>query len=165
MLLSPKSTSIVVTPTPDYKVTPHALFCTLTLADGSHVQPEIYPRPDNTLYVCGAGMSDRTPLPAKAQDVEFSEEGVQRLKTRLLAVVENEWVQKRFEENDFVKQACYRPDSSKTGLPLIGSIGKGCVYKLRNASLDCTKALMLQGFGWPVGIRFGGSRWVYMLAH
>lgn len=110
---------------PGHEVTPHALFCTLILPDGSHVQPEIYPRPDNTLYVCGAGMSDRTALPDKARDVNYNEEGVQRLKTRLLAVVENEWVQKRIAEDDFIKQACYRPDSSKTGLPIIGKIGNG----------------------------------------
>ncbi|KAF8317063.1 FAD dependent oxidoreductase, partial [Clavulina sp. PMI_390] len=122
---STKSTSIVVTPDLGYEVTAHALFCTLVLADGSHVQPEIYARPDNTLYVCGAGMTDRTPLPTKAKDVEFSPEGVERLKTRVAATVQSDWVKKRMENDDFLKQACYRPDSSETGLPILGKINEG----------------------------------------
>lgn len=80
-------------------------------------------------------MSDRTPLPEKALDVDYSEEGVQRLKTRLLAVVESDWVQKRIAEDDFIKQACYRPDSSKTGLPIIGRIGNGYVDVIVDTSV------------------------------
>ncbi|KAF9511936.1 hypothetical protein BS47DRAFT_1486569 [Hydnum rufescens UP504] len=122
---SNRSTSIVVSPPESRELTPHALFCTLVLPDGSHGQPEFYPRPDRTLYVCSAGMSDQTPLPEYAEDVVHSEEGVRRLKERLRIVVRKEWIGDVLESDNFIRQACYRPDSSKTHLPVIGKIGDG----------------------------------------
>lgn len=130
---SNRSTSIVVTPPPSREITPHALFCNVVLPDGSHAQPEIYPRPDGTLYVCGAGMSDKAPIPDRAADVVYSEEGVERLRERLDVVMRKEWIEEAFISGNVVKQACYRPDSDKTGKPVIGNIGNGCV---RSTALD-----------------------------
>jgi hypothetical protein len=115
----------VIKPDPGYSFTPHAIFGTYILPDGSHAQPELFPRPDDTLYICGSGLPDNTPLPSRAADVNFNPEGVKNLLERLKATVKPEWIKKRLAENDFVKQACYRPDSSKTGNPIIGSFGRG----------------------------------------
>ena len=40
----------------------HALFMEYRTADGRHLEPEIFPRPDGEVYVCG--MADPAPLPA-----------------------------------------------------------------------------------------------------
>lgn len=68
-------------------------------------------------------MSDRTPLPARAADVVHSDEGVERLQERLATVVRKEWIE---HPEKVIKQACHRPDSSRTGTPIIGKFGKGC---------------------------------------
>src|SRR4029079_6081676 len=39
----------------------HALFMDYRTADGRHLEPEIFPRPDGTVYICG--MRDHQPLP------------------------------------------------------------------------------------------------------
>jgi len=70
-------------------------------------------------------MQDPTPLPSRAADVVYSDEGVERLKDRLRAVVRSGWIDEPLASDTFIKQACYRPDSSKTGLPVVGSIGPG----------------------------------------
>src|SRR5258707_2683607 len=51
----------------------HALFMDYHTADGDALEPEIIPRPDGTVYVCG--MADRQPLPESADGVEVSEAG------------------------------------------------------------------------------------------
>lgn len=67
-------------------------------------------------------MRDTMPLPARAADVQYSTEGVQRLHERLEAVVRKEWIK---NPEKVIEQACYRPDSSRTGTPIIGKFGEG----------------------------------------
>jgi glycine/D-amino acid oxidase-like deaminating enzyme len=43
-------------------ISPHALFVECEAADGSVDSPEVFTRPDGTVYVCG--LSRETPLPA-----------------------------------------------------------------------------------------------------
>ena len=50
----------------------HALFVDYRTADGRRLEPEIFPRPDGEVYVCG--MADPTPLPDSPDAVEVSEE-------------------------------------------------------------------------------------------
>ena len=57
----------------------HALFMDYRLANGRALEPEIIPRPDGTVYVCG--MADRQPLPESAEGVEVSEAGCARSST------------------------------------------------------------------------------------
>jgi glycine/D-amino acid oxidase-like deaminating enzyme len=92
----------------------HALFVDYRLADGRRLEPEIFPRPDGEVYVCG--MADPTPLPESPEDVLVSTEACAglaraagRVSTRLAAapVVRS--------------QACYRPVTDD-GLPLIGPV-------------------------------------------
>ena len=92
----------------------HALFVDYRTADGRRLEPEIVPRPDGDVYVCG--MADPAPLPESPDDVEVSDaacatlaQAAGRVSTALAAA--------RIDR----RQACYRPVTDD-GLPLIGRI-------------------------------------------
>jgi glycine/D-amino acid oxidase-like deaminating enzyme len=92
----------------------HALFMDYRTADGRALEPEIIPRPDGTVYVCG--MADRQPLPESADGVEVSESGcatLARAAGRVSAALAAAPVERR--------QACYRPVTDD-GIPLIGRV-------------------------------------------
>jgi glycine/D-amino acid oxidase-like deaminating enzyme len=92
----------------------HALFMDYRLADGRTLEPEIIPRPDGTVYVCG--MADRQPLPESAEGVEVSDAGcgiLARAAGRVAAALAAAPIERR--------QACYRPITDD-GIPLIGRI-------------------------------------------
>lgn len=92
----------------------HALFMDYRLADGRALEPEIIPRPDGTVYVCG--MADRQPLPESAEGVEVSETGCAILAGaagRVAASLAAAPISRR--------QACYRPVVDD-GLPMIGPV-------------------------------------------
>jgi glycine/D-amino acid oxidase-like deaminating enzyme len=99
----------------------HALFMDYRTADGRALEPEIIPRPDGTVYVCG--MADRQPLPESAEGVEVSESGcatLARAAGRVSAALAAAPVERR--------QACYRPVTDD-GIPLIGRVpGAAGVY-------------------------------------
>jgi len=95
-------------------VPPHALFMDYRMAGGRSLEPEIIPRPDGEIYVCG--MADLQPLPESAEGVEVSEEACTilaraagRVSTGLAAAAITR------------RQACYRP-VTEDGLPLIGRV-------------------------------------------
>jgi glycine/D-amino acid oxidase-like deaminating enzyme len=95
----------------------HALFMDYRLADGRALEPEIIPRPDGTVYVCG--MADRQPLPESAEGVEVSEAGCAILAGaagRVAAALAAAPISRR--------QACYRPVVDD-GLPMIGPVPGG----------------------------------------
>ena len=92
----------------------HALFVEYRTAEGRHLEPEIFPRPDGEVYVCG--MADPAPLPDSPEDLEVSEaacatlaRAAGRVATRLSAA--------RIAR----RQACYRP-VTEDGVPLIGRV-------------------------------------------
>ena len=92
----------------------HALFMDYRTADGDALEPEIIPRPDGTVYVCG--MADRQPLPESAEGVEVSEAGcaiLARAAGRVSAALATATITRR--------QACYRPVTDD-GVPLIGAV-------------------------------------------
>jgi len=92
----------------------HALFVDYRTADGRALEPEIIPRPDGTVYVCG--MADRQPLPDAAEGVEVSEAGcatLARAAGRVSTALAGAPIERR--------QACYRPVTDD-GIPLIGRI-------------------------------------------
>ena len=91
-----------------------ALFMDYRLADGRTLEPEIIPRPDGTVYVCG--MADLQPLPESPEGVEVSEAGcatLARAAGRVSAALAAATIERR--------QACYRPVTDD-GLPLIGRV-------------------------------------------
>jgi len=81
---------------------------------GKHTDPEVYPRPDGTVYLCGA--NDEEPLPPNPADVVTTPEAqeyLQNIASSISTVLHNAAV----EHN----QACYLP-LSDDGLPIIGPI-------------------------------------------
>ncbi len=99
----------------------HALFVDYRTADGRHLEPEIFPRPDGEVYVCG--MADPAPLPDSPDAVDVNEascavlaRAAGRVATSLAAAPITR------------QQACYRPVTDD-GLPLIGRVpGVAGVY-------------------------------------
>ena len=98
---------------PRQPVGAHALFVDFRGADGHH-SPEIYPRPDGEVYVCG--MSDQCALPEDPLAVTLDESACRRLKEmtdEISSILANTEVE--------TAQACYLP-VAYDGLPLIGAV-------------------------------------------
>ena len=93
---------------------PHAVFMDYRTADGRALEPEIFPRADGEVYVCG--MADPQPLPESAEGVEISDAACDTL-ARAAARVSTSLAGARIER----RQACYRPVTDD-GLPLIGRV-------------------------------------------
>ena len=92
----------------------HALFLDYRTADGRHLEPEVFPRPDGTVYVCG--MRDQQPLPESAEGVKVSDAACDVLAGaafRVSTALRGARIIRR--------QACYRPVTDD-GLPLIGRV-------------------------------------------
>jgi glycine/D-amino acid oxidase-like deaminating enzyme len=92
----------------------HALFVDYRTADGRALEPEIFPRPDGEVYVCG--MADPAPLPPSPEGVEVSEAScatLARAAGRVSTALAAAPIVRR--------QACYRPVTDD-GLPLIGAV-------------------------------------------
>jgi glycine/D-amino acid oxidase-like deaminating enzyme len=92
----------------------HALFVDYRTADGRQLEPEIFPRPDGSVYVCG--MADPQPLPDSPDGVEVSDAACATL-ARAAGRVATTLAAARIER----RQACYRPVTDD-GLPLIGRV-------------------------------------------
>ena len=95
-------------------ITAHCLF---TEYVGREVrgEPELYPRPDGTVYACG--FSDRERLPASAAEVKVNAESCQRLATlcgRMSQSLDGAEV--------VAQQACYLPTPTRGHLPVIGRV-------------------------------------------
>ena len=96
------------------EVPAHALFVDYRTADGRHLEPEIFPRPDGTVYVCG--MRDHQPLPESAEGVSVDPAACDVLAgaaARVSSTLAAAAITRR--------QACYRPVTDD-GLPLIGRV-------------------------------------------
>ena len=95
-------------------VSPHALVVECEAEDGSVDSPEVFPRPDGTVYVCG--LSSAAPLPADPASVVPDPGAHERLRamtgTFAPALAQAEIV---------AAQACFRP-VTRDGLPLIGRV-------------------------------------------
>jgi glycine/D-amino acid oxidase-like deaminating enzyme len=96
------------------QVPAHALFVDYRTADGRALEPEIVPRPDGDVYVCG--IADPAPLPDSPEAVEVNEEScgiLARAAGRVSTALAAATITRR--------QACYRPVTDD-GLPLIGRV-------------------------------------------
>jgi glycine/D-amino acid oxidase-like deaminating enzyme len=92
----------------------HALFVDYRTADGRALEPEIFPRPDGDVYVCG--MADPQPLPDGPEAVEVVDEAcgvLARAAGRVSTALAGARITRR--------QACYRPVTDDN-LPLIGGV-------------------------------------------
>jgi glycine/D-amino acid oxidase-like deaminating enzyme len=92
----------------------HALFVDYRAADGRAFEPEIIPRPDGEVYVCG--MADPQPLPESADGVAVDDAACDVL-ARAAGRVSTTLATARITR----RQACYRPVTAD-GVPLIGRV-------------------------------------------
>jgi glycine/D-amino acid oxidase-like deaminating enzyme len=96
------------------EVPAHALFVDYRTADGRALEPEIFPRAEGEVYVCG--MADPAPLPDSPDAVEVSEAACDVL-ARAAGRVSTALAAARITR----RQTCYRPVTDD-GLPLIGRV-------------------------------------------
>jgi glycine/D-amino acid oxidase-like deaminating enzyme len=92
----------------------HSLFVDYRTAGGRALEPEIFPRPDGEVYVCG--MADPAPLPDSPEAVTVNDEAcavLARAAGRVSTTLAAAPITRR--------QACYRPVTDD-GLPLIGRV-------------------------------------------
>ena len=88
----------------------------------SVVTPEIYARPDNTVYACGEG-DHIAPLPRTTADVEVDQERCQNIIDQVGSVSDE------LRNGTVIAcQACYLPNVSAGGGPLIGHTGIKGLY-------------------------------------
>ncbi|MDX1433036.1 MAG: FAD-dependent oxidoreductase, partial [Gammaproteobacteria bacterium] len=99
---------------PARAVPAEALFVEHVDGAGARSSPEIYPRADGEVYVCG--LSDDLPVPASPDEVEVSDASIERLK----AMAGN--VSSTLAGAEVVARgACYRPVCAD-GLPVMGEV-------------------------------------------
>ncbi|KAH8554320.1 FAD dependent oxidoreductase [Umbelopsis sp. PMI_123] len=109
-IIAARAHSIVLKP--HCEVPAQALFCSVQL-NRNFYDPEIYPRPDSTVYICGE--TDDETLPPSAADVQIKQKSIDTLR-ELAAIVSPSHLG---DAELVATQACYLP-TSKDGLPLIG---------------------------------------------
>ncbi|KAH8549868.1 FAD dependent oxidoreductase [Umbelopsis sp. PMI_123] len=97
---------------PHHEVPPQAIF-THTLLHGKNYHPEIYPRPDATVYMCGE--PDNEPIPPSAAEVKVNITSINTIK-QLSSIASPSHLD---GAEILTTQACYLPISND-GLPLIG---------------------------------------------
>lgn len=78
--------------------------------------PEVYPRPDGTVYVCGMTAAEHAPLPENPKDVIFDPSACDDIKALAGQVCD----ELKNAEN-YSKSACYLPHS-EDGTPIIGKV-------------------------------------------
>jgi glycine/D-amino acid oxidase-like deaminating enzyme len=99
---------------PDTPLPAEAIFAEFEEANGEVLTPEIVPRADGTLYVCGLSGTEAMPVdPAK---VWPEPGGCERLRAATIRLVPQLAAARVVAE-----QACYRPITSD-GMPLIGAV-------------------------------------------
>jgi glycine/D-amino acid oxidase-like deaminating enzyme len=95
-------------------VSPYALFTSITLPNQPPSTPEIYARPDSTIYTCGEPDSLMS-LPKTAADVQVDESKCDELFEQVKGV-SSIMAHGKIE----TRQACYLPNVKGGGGPLIG---------------------------------------------
>ncbi len=98
----------------DDEISAHALFADVELQGGETLSPEIYPRPDGTIYVCG--LSSEQPLTEDPASVMPDAGAASRIRDAAATIAPILRTSEILAE-----QACYRP-VIRDGLPLIGKI-------------------------------------------
>ncbi len=107
-----KGHSIILRPTTP--LPPEAVFAQFEDDDGEIITPEIVPRADGTLYVCG--LSGNAAMPIDPAQVVPESGGCEKLHAVTISLVPQLESAERVAE-----QACYRPITAD-GLPVIGNI-------------------------------------------
>ncbi|CAF0936447.1 unnamed protein product [Didymodactylos carnosus] len=95
---------------------PYAFFLNYVTSANGIIDPEIYPRPNGDIYVCGFGEQTTQNLPDDANHVSINETSCDKLKEIAIHVSST-----LKDANVEVRQACYLP-ISPDGIPLIGKL-------------------------------------------
>ncbi|KAI9891447.1 MAG: hypothetical protein M1814_002766 [Vezdaea aestivalis] len=132
---------------PPKPVSAYALFTEIAVEGGPSVSPEIYARPDETIYACGEGDTE-VELPATAGDVQVDLKRCEAIAEQVGRISEE-----LRDREVLVKQACYLPQAE--GGPLIGETdAKGLVlaaghtcWGIQNAPATgkCVAELVMDG--------------------
>ena len=101
-----------ITLRPDFEVPAEMLFCEYRTAAGETLSPEIYPRPDGEVWVCG--MSDDQPVPFDPADVRVDDARCDELR-RIAGTIATGLAGAEITR----RQACYRPICADA-MPLLG---------------------------------------------
>ncbi|XAR51314.1 D-amino-acid oxidase [Bertholletia excelsa] len=162
-----KAHSIVVEPKDADAISPHALFLSYYPASGgSHLDPEVYPRPTGEVYICG--MSCLEEVPDDPEDVVGNPESISMLK-RVAGYVSSHLAEG--EAAVKAEQACFLP-CTDDGLPVIGEVPgvKGCFVATGHscwgilngpATGAAVAELVVDGYGSIVDLtRFSPARFV-----
>ena len=99
---------------PKEAVPAEALFADVADDDGESNTPELFPRPDGTVYLCGLAGQD--PLPVDPSAVETDPSSTARLRDMAATLSPH-----LFDAEIIAAQACYRP-VTRDGLPLLGAV-------------------------------------------
>jgi len=99
---------------PKEAVPAEALFADVADDEGESDTPELFPRPDGTVYLCGLAGQD--PLPVDPSAVETDPSSTARL--RAMAAALSPYL---VDAQIIAAQACYRP-VTRDGLPLLGAV-------------------------------------------
>ncbi len=109
-----KGHSIVVRP--NVPISAHALFADLVLATtGTHHTPEVYPRPDGTVFI--SGFRGHDPLPVDPNEVTPESQAADTLLAMTAQISPGLGAAEVVDV-----RACYRPTSAD-GLPFLGPAG------------------------------------------
>ena len=103
-----------ITLRPDFDVPAEMLFCEYRTRTGQTLSPEIYPRPDGDVWICG--MSDDQPVPVDPTDITVDEvrcNELRRIAGNIAPGLADAPVRHR--------QACYRPICADA-MPLLGPV-------------------------------------------
>lgn len=96
------------------QIPPQALFAEFENQTGGQDSPELFPRPDGTVYLCGLSAED--PLPEDPADIQSDEEAKAQLRATAAAL------SPALAGAEVVSsQACYRP-VTQDGMPLMGAV-------------------------------------------
>ncbi|KAK2747090.1 hypothetical protein FQN57_002345 [Myotisia sp. PD_48] len=114
---------------PSRPISAYALFTqiklpadTSTSGQASLVSPEIYARPDNSVYICGEG-DTLVPLPDTTTKVEVDQSRCQGIIDAVASVSDD-----LRDGEVLIRQACYLPSVFPDGGPLLGKTGVGGLY-------------------------------------
>ena len=91
-----------------------ALFVDYRERNGAAYSPEVFPRTDGTVYVCG--VSDESALPVDPDDVTPDPAAIEQLERMCAAIAPG-----LAADRIVARQACFRP-VAQDGLPLIGAV-------------------------------------------
>ncbi|MGI9420902.1 MAG: NAD(P)/FAD-dependent oxidoreductase [Geminicoccaceae bacterium] len=107
-----KGHSVIFRPTKS--VPAEALFADVRGGDGANDAPELFPRPDGTVYLCG--LSGHEPLPANPNTIDTDAATTACLRAMAAALSPD-----LADAEILTAQACYRP-MTRDGLPLMGAV-------------------------------------------